>query len=275
MAAPVDAARARMHRDAAAGVMHMKLALLGAGIGLGHMIDHRLRRHSLAEEPHAPIAPERVRQCLGRERADAAFAMWADRPDGEELARNRDAISAGWIARDDRPGHADVLRTMAGVSSLSEGAPTCCMATRNSARRIVSTRSTPAWPNAPSPHRYGRPMHTARAPSANALAMSLPRRKPLSIRIGIRPPTASAISGSTSMVALTPSSTRPPWFDTMIASMPASAARFASSVSRMPLSTNLPFTMSRSRLIESQVRLVTIVPVTPVRSVAAHVALGA
>jgi hypothetical protein len=38
-------------------------------------------------------------------------------------------------------------------------------------------------------------MHTAWAPIANALMMSVPRRKPLSTRTGIRPPTASMISG--------------------------------------------------------------------------------
>jgi hypothetical protein len=34
-------------------------------------------------------------------------------------------------------------RTIAGVSSLIDGAPSCCMALRVSARRIASTRSTP------------------------------------------------------------------------------------------------------------------------------------
>src|SRR5437868_337006 len=50
-------------------------------------------------------------------------------------------------------------------------------------------------------------MHTACAPMASAVTMSLPRRKPLSTRIGMRSPTASTISGNTAMVALTPSST--------------------------------------------------------------------
>src|SRR6202158_6101374 len=109
-------------------------------------------------------------------------------------------------------------------------------------------------------------MHTACAPIANALTMSLPRRKPLSIRIGMRPPRAPTISGTTSMVALTPSSTRPPWFETTIASIPASVASFASSWARIPLSTSLTLTVSRKRLIRSQVRLGTIVVLTPPRS---------
>src|SRR3954447_21881663 len=153
MTAPVDTALAGMDRDAASRVVHVKLALFGAGVGLRHLIDHRLRRHALAQQPHAPITPERVRQRLCGQRADAAFAMRADRADGKELAGDRDAVGAGGIARDDGPGHADVLRTIEALRSLSDGAPTCCMATRNSARRIASTRSTPPSPNAPRPHR--------------------------------------------------------------------------------------------------------------------------
>ena len=44
-------------------------------------------------------------------------------------------------------------------------------------------------------------MHTACAPMASALMMSVPRRKPLSTRTGMRPPTTSMISGKTSIVA--------------------------------------------------------------------------
>jgi hypothetical protein len=39
------------------------------------------------------------------------------------------------------------------LSSFTERAPHCCMAARVSVRTISSTRSTPSWPNAPSPHR--------------------------------------------------------------------------------------------------------------------------
>src|SRR5215813_14668745 len=49
-------------------------------------------------------------------------------------------------------------------------------------------------------------MHTARAPMASALTMSVPRRKPLSIRMGMRPAAASTMSGRASMVAPPPSS---------------------------------------------------------------------
>ena len=61
VAAPIDAARAGVHRDAAVRVMHVKLAQLGAYIGLDQVIEHRLRRHALAQQPHAAIAPERIR----------------------------------------------------------------------------------------------------------------------------------------------------------------------------------------------------------------------
>ncbi len=49
------------------------------------------------------------------------------------------------------------------------------------------------------------------------------------------------------------SSLRAPWFETMIASMPASAASLASSCARMPLITIFILVVSRSRLKKSQV----------------------
>jgi hypothetical protein len=94
-----------MHRDPAFRVMDVELALRGAGIRLHQMFDHGLRGHSLAQQPHAAIAPERVRQSLRGERADAAFAVRTDRADREELARDRDAVGAARIARDDGPRH--------------------------------------------------------------------------------------------------------------------------------------------------------------------------
>ena len=75
-----------------------------------------------------------------------------------------------------------------------------------------------------------------RAPIARALTMSLPRRNPLSTSTGNRPATAWMISGSASIVEPPPSSVRPPWFDTMIASTPFSTANRASSAARIPLS---------------------------------------
>src|SRR5580704_1207802 len=68
------------------------------------------------------------------------------------------------------------------------------------------------------PPDIGRPTPTAVAPVHRALQISAPRRKPESISTGMRPPTASTISGSASMVARPESSLRAPWFDTMIAS---------------------------------------------------------
>jgi hypothetical protein len=43
---------------------------------------------------------------------------------------------------------------------------------------------TPADGLGGKPHKYGRPMQIARAPSASALTTSVPRRKPLSISTG-------------------------------------------------------------------------------------------
>ena len=72
-------------RDAALGVMDVKLALLGARVRLGDMIDHRLRGHSLAQQAHPAKTPERVRQRLRGQRTDAAFAMRQIAPTAKNL----------------------------------------------------------------------------------------------------------------------------------------------------------------------------------------------
>jgi len=61
----------------------------------------------------------------------------------------------------------------------------------------------------------GRPMKTKRAPSARALAMSLPRRTPPSSMIG-RWAWSATISGRTRSGAMAPSNCRPPWLDRMM-----------------------------------------------------------
>src|ERR1700689_910949 len=66
-------------------------------------------------------------------------------------------------------------------------------------------------------------MATPLAPMDNALTMSVPRRKPESISTGMVPD-AAMISGRLSMVERPDSSARPPWLETMMASIPASAA---------------------------------------------------
>src|SRR5262249_30136003 len=105
-------------------------------------------------------------------------------------------------------------RTIAGTRCFTVGAPICCIMARSSMRNSSSTRSTPGWPNAPRPQMYGRPTHTAVAPMHSALTMSEPRRNPESTRIGMRPCTASTISGSASMVERPESSPRAPWLET-------------------------------------------------------------
>src|SRR5271166_4943451 len=101
---------------------------------------------------------------------------------------------------------------------------------------------------------------------ASALTMSVPRRKPLSTSTGMRPATAPTISGNASIVARPLSSTRPPWFETMMPSTPLSTASVASSPVRIPLSMILVRTVSRSRLTKSQVRFVAL-KLTPARSI--------
>ena len=102
---------------------------------------------------------------------------------------------------------------------------------------IVSTRATPSGPAAPRPQQMGRPRSTALAPRASALAMSPPRRAPLSSSTGTRPAAASTTSGSTSMAARLKSRMRPPWFDTTRQSAPASMAMRASSGFMIPFTT--------------------------------------
>lgn len=70
------------------------------------------------------------------------------------------------------------------------------------------------------PQRATRPRKQKSAPSARALKMSVPRRMPPSIPILICPLATGAHSASASMVAGTPSSCRPPWFEMMTPSSP-------------------------------------------------------
>ncbi|SCB44631.1 hypothetical protein GA0061101_11959 [Rhizobium lusitanum] len=63
----------------------------------------------------------------------------------------------------------------------------------------------------------------------------LTRTDTASICTSILSPTASTILGSMLMEEGAPSSWRPPWLETMMASAPVSTAAFASSTSRMPL----------------------------------------
>ena len=74
------------------------------------------------------------------------------------------------------------------------------------------------------------------------------------------------MSGSASMVPLTPSSTRPPWLETMIRVDPRIRRELRILCARMPLSTSFVFTVSRRRLIVSQVMLVTAVPLDAAES---------
>src|SRR6266700_1138550 len=95
-----------MRGDSTFCVVDVELALRGAGVRLDQMLDHRRRRHSLAQQAHATITPKRIWQGLRGERADAAFAMRTDRADREELACDRNPIGAALrIARNDGPGH--------------------------------------------------------------------------------------------------------------------------------------------------------------------------
>ena len=79
-----------------------------------------------------------------------------------------------------------------------------------------------------------------RAPSASARIMSAPVRTPESNITSISEPTASTTRGSAAIADGAPSSWRPPWLDTLMASAPVVTAILASSTSRMPLRISLP-----------------------------------
>src|SRR5438128_941322 len=85
--------------------------------------------------------------------------------------------------------------------------------------------------------------------------MSVPRRMPESMRTSMRSPTPSAIAGRASRVAGTWSSWRPPWFDTITASTPRSAARRAAAAARIPLRASGPFHAWRIQSTSSQHRV--------------------
>src|SRR6266850_1306149 len=106
-AAPLDAARAGVLPDAAIGIDDVELALLAAFIRRGQALDDLCSWDAGAQELEALAAIVRVDQRLGRERADAALRMRAERAGGEEARRDGDAERAARrIARDDGPRHA-------------------------------------------------------------------------------------------------------------------------------------------------------------------------
>ena len=107
MAAPVDARAARVRGDASGVVDHVQLPVVAARVRGGQRA-HDVRgivaaRHGLERGRRV----ERIDERLGRERADAACRVRAQRADGKEPARDGDAEGSARIARDDGPGHRD------------------------------------------------------------------------------------------------------------------------------------------------------------------------
>ncbi|MNR25351.1 hypothetical protein D3C85_1424970 [compost metagenome] len=91
-----------------------------------------------------------------------------------------------------------------------------------SLRNISVTLRMPALPATAAPKSCGLPVKTRRAPRATALSTSEPRRKPPSTITGKPDGTASTTSGKACKGEMQPSSWRPPWFDTITPSAPAS-----------------------------------------------------
>ena len=91
-----------------------------------------------------------------------------------------------------------------------------------------------------------------RAPRAQALSTSCPLRMPPSIHTSICEPTSATMAGRADMLLGAPSSWRPPWLLTTMASAPLATARRASSASAMPLRMSLPPHWSLTHFTSSQ-----------------------
>ena len=156
-----------------------------------------------------------------------SFSFASSPPAGSRSTwfRVRRAIvgSQAVILRASRAG--DVLRPRARRPSGSPSGAARRRAPRAAARAPAGRRPRR---RRRAPRAAGGPASTAPAPSASAVATSVPRRMPPSSSTSSRSPTASTTAGSASIVGITPSSWRPPWFETTTPAAPCSAARTAS-----------------------------------------------
>ena len=100
-----------------------------------------------------------------------------------------------------------------------------------------------------------RPIMVPLAPKAQALSTSCPLRMPPSIQTSIWSPTAATMAGSASILLGAPSSWRPPWLLTTMASAPLATASLASSTSMMPLRMSLPPHCALTQATSSQFRV--------------------
>ena len=105
VAAPVDAGRAGMRRDAAVAIHDVDLAVVAAFVAFGQDLDDLLGRHFVLQEHQAVRAIERIDQRLRGDRADARLNERHAAADREILGGDRDAEGAGGIAGDEGPGH--------------------------------------------------------------------------------------------------------------------------------------------------------------------------
>src|SRR5712691_1489629 len=195
-----------------------------------------------------PLADELVAQALrlgdtGRRQGAADCNVSVDAVPDAELALA--------VPCDDQAFH-ERKATCARVTSAGELQPNNMSPRATSFCSRSRTARTPSSPAAARPQIGARPTSTARAPRASERRTSTPRRTPPSSSTSTRPSTASATSGSASIDAATPSSWRPPWFETTTAAAPCSTASRASSAVSTPLSTTgkpCPASHSRSRQV--------------------------
>ena len=114
--------------------------------------------------------------------------------------------------------------------------------------RVLAARGDGPRPRPPDEHRPG-----ARAPSSSRRRGRCGRRRRRAPAPDRRSRRRSR--GSASAVEGTESSWRPPWLETITPSTPTSAARLASSGSRIPLTTSCPSQLLRTQAMSSHVTL--------------------
>src|SRR5262249_22118963 len=85
------------------------------------------------------------------------------------------------------------VATSAGPAERTSATPHSAIVESSSARRISSTCARPSAPSTASPQKIGRPISTARAPSASAFSTSAPRRTPPSRYTSTPAPAAAEV----------------------------------------------------------------------------------
>ena len=177
----------------------------------------------LEEAVEAVAAGFRSSSTAGSGAASTSRSRWRSAPTRSWSAGLR---SGGW-----RPA---ARRAPGGARTAQRGA----RARAGALRLRVAGRARPRTPSSPAaarPQSGGRPTRTASAPSARAIATSMPRPMPPSTRTVPGQRSLRPSPGARRRWPTARSSWRPPWLETITPAAPLCTARFASSAVRRPL----------------------------------------